>query len=119
MANVPECINISPAAGTAWQPWREARVLATLNGQNKTTAYSGYYDNGDNRIRVTVSDKFKTVERHRQYADTKGHDDDQPCMRDIARWRKGYEEPTRNELFFDSERAQGILIAASGKSWIL
>ena len=34
-------------------------------------------------------------------------------MRDIARIEKGYEEPTRNELFFDSERAQGILIAAS------
>ena len=34
-------------------------------------------------------------------------------MRDIAQIEKGYEEPTRNEMFFDSERAQGILIAAS------
>ena len=41
-------------------------------------------------------------------------------MRDIARIEKGYEEPTRNELFFDSERAQGILIAKlSGKSDIV
>ena len=48
-----------------------------------------------------------------------GHDDDQLRMRDIARIEKGYEEPTRNELFFDSERAQGILIAASGKSDIV
>mgnify|MGYP002129644270 CR=1 FL=1 len=38
---------------------------------------------------------------------------------DIARIEKGYEEPTRNELFFDSERAQGILIAASSGSDIV
>ena len=108
----PECINISllqdRMANLGVKP---AEVLATLNGQNKTT-YSGYYDNGDNRIRVTVSDKFRTVEDIGSML-IQGHDDDQLRMRDIARIEKGYEEPTRNELFFDSERAQGILIAAS------
>lgn len=63
-----------------------------MNGQNKTT-YSGYYDNGDNRIRVTVSDKFKTVEDIGSML-IQGHDDDQLRMRDIARIEKGYEEPT-------------------------
>jgi len=114
----PECINISllqdRMANLGVKP---AEVLATLNGQNKTT-YSGYYDNGDNRIRVTVSDKFKTVKDIGNML-IQGHDDDQLRMRDIARIEKGYEEPTRNELFFDSERAQGILIAASGKSDIV
>ena len=46
-----ECINISllqdRMANLGVKP---AEVLATLNGQNETT-YSGYYDNGDNRIR--------------------------------------------------------------------
>ena len=114
----PECINISllqdRMANLGVKP---AEVLATLNGQNKTT-YSGYYDNGDNRIRVTVSDKFKTVEDIGSML-IQGHDDDQLRMRDIARIEKGYEEPTRNELFFDSERAQGILIAASSGSDIV
>mgnify|MGYP001256540816 CR=1 FL=1 len=114
----PECINISllqdRMANLGVKP---AEVLATLNGQNKT-AYSGYYDNGDNRIRVTVSDKFRTVEDIGSML-IQGHDDDQLRMRDIARIEKGYEEPTRNELFFDSERAQGILIAASSGSDIV
>ena len=114
----PECINISllqdRMANLGVKP---AEVLATLNGKNKTN-YSGYYDNGDNRIRVTVSDKFKTVEDIGSML-IQGHDDDQLRMRDIARIEKGYEEPTRNELFFDSERAQGILIAASSGSDIV
>ena len=50
-------------------------MLATLNGQNKTT-YTGYYDNGDSRIRVTVSDKFKTVEDIGRML-IQGHDADQ------------------------------------------
>lgn len=57
-----ECINISllqdRMANLGVKP---AEVLAILNGQNKTT-YTGYYENGENRIRVTVNDKFKTVE---------------------------------------------------------
>ncbi len=114
----PECINISllqdRMANLGVKP---AEVLTTLNGQNKTT-YSGYYDNGDNRIRVTVSDKFKTVEDIGNML-IQGHDDDQLRMRDIARIEKGYEEPTRNELFFDSERAQGILVAAASGSDIV
>ena len=110
--NAPSA-STSPCCKTAWQILgvKPAEVLATLNGQNKTT-YSGYYDNGDHRIRVTVSDKFKTVEDIGNML-IQGHDDDQLRMRDIAQIEKGYEEPTRNEMFFDSERAQGILIAAS------
>lgn len=107
-----ECINISlmqdRMANLGVKP---AEVLATLNGQNKTT-YTGYYDNGDNRIRVTVNDKFKTVEDIGKML-IQGHDNDQLRLRDIAQIEKGYEEPTRNEMFYDRERALGILIAAS------
>ena len=96
---------------------KPAEVLATLNGQNKTT-YTGYYDNGDNRIRVTVSDKFKTVEDIGRML-IQGHDDDQLRLSDIARIEKDYENPTRNELFYDRQRAMGILIAASSGSDII
>ncbi|MGN0035705.1 MAG: efflux RND transporter permease subunit [Bacteroidaceae bacterium] len=96
---------------------KPAEVLATLNGQNKTT-YSGYYDNGDNRIRVSVSDKFKTVEDIGRML-IQGHDEDQLRLSDIAHLSKGYENPTRNQLFYDQERALGILIAATSGSDIL
>ena len=91
--NRPECINISllqdRMANLGVKP---AEVLATLNGQNKTT-YTGYYDNGDSRIRVTVSDKFKTVEDIGRML-IQGHDADQLRLSDIARIEKDYEERT-------------------------
>ena len=114
----PECINISLLQDRMTNLGvKPIEVLATLNGQNQTS-YTGYYQNGDNRIRVTVSDKFKTVEDIGNML-IQGHDDDQLRLRDIARIEKGYEEPTRNELFFDGARAVGILIAASGESDII
>lgn len=48
-----------------------------------------------------------------------GHDDDQLRLSDIARIEKAYEDPTRNEMFYDHERALGILIAASSGSDII
>lgn len=96
---------------------KPAEVLTTLNGQNKTT-YSGYYDNGEHRIRINVTDKFKTVDDIGNLL-IQGHDDDQLRLRDIARIEKGYEAPVRNQMFRDGERAMGILIAASGDADIV
>lgn len=108
----PECINISllqdRMANLGVKP---LEVLGTLNGQNQTT-YTGYYDNGDQRIRVTVNNKFQTVEDIGNML-IQGHEDDQLRMKDIARIDKEYESPTRNEMFYDGERAIGILIAAA------
>ena len=113
-----ECINISllqdRMANLGVKP---AEVLATLNGQNETT-YSGYYDNGNNRIRVTVNDRFKTVDDIGKMF-IQGHDDDQLRLRDIALIEKGYEDPTRNEMFYNQERSIGILVAASSGSDIV
>lgn len=114
----PECINISllqdRMANLGVKP---AEVLATLNGQNKTT-YSGYFDNGTNRIRVAVSDKFQTVDDIGEMI-IQGHNDDQLRVRDIAVVETSYESPVRNQLFYDGERALGILIAASSSSDIV
>ena len=114
----PECINIylyqDRMANLGVKP---LEVLATLNGQNQTS-YTGYYNNGDNRIRVTVSDKFKTVEDIGNML-IQGHDDDQLRLRDIAQIEKGNEEPTRNELFYDGNRSIGILMSVSGDADII
>ena len=114
----PECINISllqdRMANLGVLP---AEVLLTLNGQNQTN-YTGYFENGENRIRVTVNDKFKTVDDISNML-IQGHADDQLRLRDIARVEKSYENPTRNELYYNQERSIGLLIAASSSSDIV
>jgi multidrug efflux pump subunit AcrB len=87
-----------------------AEALATLNGQNKTV-YSGYFEIGDNRLRVSVSDKYRTVEDIGNLI-LQGHEDDQLRIGDIARIVKTVEEPVRNEMRYDRRRALGIAIAA-------
>lgn len=84
-------------------------VIQTLNGQNKTV-YAGYYDNGNNRIRVSVSDRFNTPEDIGNML-IQGHDDKQLRIRDIALVESSYENPTRNALKYDGERAIGISVA--------
>lgn len=96
---------------------KPAEVLATLNGHN-TTNYSGYFDNGEQRVRLTVSEKFTTVEEISQML-IQGHDEDQLRMGDIARVEKTYATPVRNALLRDGEQALGILIAASSSADIV
>lgn len=114
----PECIYISllqdRMANLGVKP---AEVLATLNGQNSTN-YSGYFDNGSHRIRIDVSDRFRSVDDIGQML-IQGHNDDRLRLADIARIEKGFEEPTRNELTYNGEHAVGILIAASPQADIV
>lgn len=88
---------------------KQIEVLMTLNGQNKTT-YSGYFENGDNRIRVTVSDRFKSIDDIGNMI-IQGHENDQLRLKDIAQISTGYAEPTRNEMFYDGNRSLGLMIA--------
>ncbi len=87
-----------------------AEVLSTLNGQNKTI-YSGYYEAGSQRIRVSVNDKYRNVEDIGNLL-LQGHQGDQFRLRDIAQVSVGYENPSRNELWYDGQRAIGIAISA-------
>lgn len=91
-----------------------AEVLATLNGQN-STSYAGYYDNGDQRVRVTVSDKFQQVEDIRRML-IQGHEHDQLRLSDIAEVERSVEKPVRNALYYDNEPAIGVLIACSSSA---
>ena len=114
----PECIEISllqdRMANLGVKP---AEVLATLNGHNSTN-YSGYFDNGEQRVRLNVSDKFTAVEEIRNML-IQGHDEDQLRISDIAKVEKTYASPVRNALLRDGEQALGILIAASSSADIV
>lgn len=113
-----ECINVQllqdKMANLGVKPME---VLATLNGQNETT-YSGYFENGGKRIRVSVTDKFRSVDDIGRML-IQGHENDQLRLSDIAHITRDYEQPTRSELFYDGQRAIGILIAASPGTDIL
>ena len=94
-----------------------AEVLSTLNGQNKTS-YAGYYDNGDQRVRISISDKFQTVADISRMI-IQGHESDQLRLSDIALVEKSLEKPVRNALTYDGQQALGILVAASSSSDIV
>ena len=87
-----------------------AEVLNTLNGQN-STVYAGYYETDDKRIKIKVNDRYKNVNDIGNLL-IQGHEDDQLRLRDIADITSGYEEPARNQMFHNEERALGISIAA-------
>lgn len=87
-----------------------AEVLQTIQGQNKTL-YSGYYESGDLRMRVSVGDKYKTVADIENLI-IQGHEEDQMRLRDIAQVSNDYATPTRNALFYDKKPAVGISISA-------
>ncbi len=106
-----DCINVSLTSGKmAALGVSPVEILSTLNGQNETT-YSGYYDNGDRRVKVSVGDKFRTPEQIGELI-IQGHEDDQLRLKDIATVESGYETPQRNSMEYNGERAIGMAIAA-------
>ena len=108
-----ECVNIdllqSKMANLGIHP---AEIITTLNGQNQTT-YSGYFLSGENRIRVTINDRYKTANEIGELI-LQGHEKEQLKLKDIANITMDTEKPARNELFYDGQRAYGLLIASSG-----
>lgn len=84
-------------------------VLSTLNGQNQTV-YPGYFNSGDERVRVKISDNYQTIEDIRNLI-IQGHEQDQLRLGDIASVTRGYQEPSRNEMRYDGRRALGISLS--------
>lgn len=107
-----ECINIEMLPERmATLGVSPAEVLSTLQGQNGIY-YTGYYDNGPKRVRVTVNDKFRKVEQIRNMI-IQGHEDDQLRLRDIAKVEQNYATPVRNSMAYNGEPALGIAVAAA------
>ena len=87
-----------------------AEIIQTIQGQNKTI-YSGYYDSGDMRIRVAVTDKYKEIKDIENLI-IQGHENDQMRLKDIAKVDRGYAEPIRNSMSYDLQPAIGISVSA-------
>ncbi len=94
-----------------------AEVLATLRGQTGI-CYAGYYDNGTNRVRVTVADRSRSEEQLRGML-LEGHEEDRLRLGDIAEVESGYATPVRQSMRYEGERALGIAVAAASGSDIV
>lgn len=86
-----------------------SEILMTLNGQNKSV-YSGYFNSGDQRLRVEISDSYKTIADIENLI-IQGHEEDQLRLRDIASVTEGFEEPVRNGMSYDGQKAFGIAVS--------
>ncbi len=106
-----ECINVTmrqdKMANMGVSP---LEVIQTLNGQTETV-YGGYFDNGNNRVRVTIGDRTTTV-REIEDLIIQGHEKDQLRLTDIAEVHMEYDEPIRNSMQYDGEKALGLSISA-------
>ncbi|MGN0206837.1 MAG: efflux RND transporter permease subunit, partial [Muribaculaceae bacterium] len=113
-----ECVNIDikeeKMANLGVLP---TEVIQTINGQN-STSYAGYFDNGTRRVRLTVDNRFNSVEDIANML-IQGHENDQLRIKDIADVWRGYEKVTRNAMERDGERALGISIACSSSHDVL
>ena len=106
-----ECINVTlrrdKMANLGVSP---VEVITTLNGQTETV-YGGYFDNGNNRVRVTIGDRSTSVDDIKNLI-LQGHEQDQLRLSDIAMVTLDYDEPVRNSMAYDGEKALGISISA-------
>lgn len=104
------CVNIdiqeSKMANLGVHP---AEIVLTLRGQN-ATVYSGYYNSGVKRVRVGVDGSFNSIEDISSLL-IRGHEQDHIRLGDIADISKGYVEPQREGLIYDSIPAIAISIA--------
>jgi multidrug efflux pump subunit AcrB len=106
-----QCINIELSEDRmATLGVHPAEALATLEGQNKTV-YSGYCESGDRRLRIAVGGRYRNVADIENLL-LQGHENDQLRLRDVARVSESYENPARNELRYDGQKAVGIAVSA-------
>ncbi len=86
-----------------------AEVILTLNNQNQTV-YSGYFNSGEKRMRVSVSGNFQQIADIRDLL-IRGHEKDNIRLGDIAEVSRGYVSPAREGLIYDTLPAIAISIA--------
>lgn len=104
------CINIDiQEARMANLGVHPAEIILTLKGQN-ATVYSGYYNSGEKRVRVGVDGSFTAIGDIRNLL-IRGHEEDQIRLGDVATITKGYVEPQREGLIYDTVPAIAISIA--------
>ncbi len=108
--NRSSCINVSikqnRLANLGVHP---SEILSTLQSQNETV-YAGYYEAGDERIRVDVNDNIEDIDDIRNLI-IQGHENDQLRLSDIADVEHALKTPYREAMRYNSKPAIGISIS--------
>jgi multidrug efflux pump subunit AcrB len=86
-----------------------AEIIQTINGQN-ATVYAGWYKSDGDRIKVDVTDRYRSPEDIANLI-LEGHEDDQTRLGDIASVTSEIVPPVRNSLKYDGTPALGICIS--------
>lgn len=84
-------------------------LLNTFWGQNKTV-YSGYFNAGNQRMRVSVNDGYSGLADVEQLV-IQGHETDQVRLSQVADIERSYVVPHRNQMRFNRLPAIGVAIA--------
>ena len=80
--------------------------------------YSGYFQSGDHRIRVSVADRYDAIDDIRNLI-LRGHGGDKFRLGDIADVTMEPEPLQRNEMLRDGKQALGLCIAAASGTDII
>jgi len=85
------------------------QIVAALNGQN-TTVYPGSFEVGDKLLNVSVNNKISNAS---DIGDVmiQGLDGNSFKLSDIATIEEGYNEPLRNTMFLNNEKAIAISLS--------
>ncbi|MDR1681285.1 MAG: efflux RND transporter permease subunit [Prevotellaceae bacterium] len=84
-------------------------LVQTVGSQNRMV-YPGYFQSGNNRIRLAVTDRYSRIEDIENLL-VKGHEGDQLRLRDIATVRYGIVEPARQSMRYDGHDAIGLAVS--------
>ncbi|MDR0604974.1 MAG: efflux RND transporter permease subunit [Bacteroidales bacterium] len=88
-------------------------LLMTIRGQNKMV-YPGYFNSGDNRTRMEITDKYNSLDDIKNLL-IEGHQHDQIRLNDIADVHDGIVQPTRNSMRYDGKPAIGLAVSMAPK----
>lgn len=106
----PPCINIKihqdRLANLGVHP---SEVLMSLRKQNETV-YAGYFNSGQERIRVDVSNDFEDIDDIRNLV-IQGHEKDQVKLGDIAEIERDLDKPYREAMRYNRKPSLGISVA--------
>ncbi len=84
-------------------------LLLTIRGRNQTV-YPGYFNTGDQRVRIEILDKCNSIEDIENLI-ISGHEHDQLRLKDIAEVHYGIVEPSRSGMRFDGRSAIGLAVS--------
>ncbi|MFA9392649.1 MAG: efflux RND transporter permease subunit [Prolixibacteraceae bacterium] len=85
------------------------QIMSAITGQNQVV-YPGVLETGDQMLRVAVNDKLTNIDDLKNLI-IQGLNGDQFKLSDVASIEKAYNDPLRNTMFVNNEKALGVSLS--------